>query len=198
MKSLSLAIGLLALSWCGASRASPFIVTYTATDSSWLVTSTGPAATWNNDFGYDVSGWESATWLYDTFSSADGIWAGDQYGTTNVDMWARQLFNVEGLPAEAWIYGGLDDDGEIYINGSLVHVEDNGYANDFMVDITPYLVTGVNLIAYHAYDNWMAWGYNHSSWLEVSGLYGVVDVPTPAALTLFGFGLLALRKKHRA
>lgn len=179
---------------CASLAGHASIITYT--DSSWRVTATAPGGNWASDIGFDDSTWQNATWLYDVAGSpADGIWAGNQFGTDNTDMWARHLFNLDALPLLAWIYGGLDDDGEIYVNGILVHVENNGIANNFMVDITAYLVSGINLIAYHAYDNYPVWGYNHSGWLEVHGEFA--HVPVPPALWLFGAGVLMLVGQRR-
>ncbi len=186
-------------------QAQAALITYT--DSSWRVTASDPGAgsNWNSELLYPDAGWGSATVLYNVGDyvpgyTAQGIWSsGGQFSTTETTIWARKSFNLASLPINAALDGGFDDDGEIYVNGVLVLLENNGYANNFLVDITSNLVVGDNLIAFRAYDNYPVWGYNHSAWFEVNGEFS--QVPEPGTLLLLSSGLTGMvfiRRKFKA
>lgn len=193
------------------------------TDSSWKVRSASTAPSyslytngdwttgdWNSSLTFDDSGWNSATELYDLnalgypqYSPAKGIWDGPQYDTAyNTQMWARFVFNLSSLPLSALLTNGFDDDGDIYINGTLVVSDHNGYANNSTADITSYLVLGDNLIAYTVADNYAYWNwYNHSSWVHVDAV--AASAPEPETYAMLGLGLglmgwMAKRKKQQA
>jgi len=192
-----LAIGLLLLSGL-ISQAQATLIT--STDASWRVTAGGPAGSWNTDVAFDDSGWELATELYsvqtyhpDYDPATKGIWSsGGQYSTLETEIWVRNVFTLTDLPLTAFLHGAFDDDGEIYINGNLVLVDNDDQATDLSIgDITPYLVMGDNLISYHALDEYRIWGYNHASYVEVVGTFAE-KVPEPATLFLLGAGLLGL------
>lgn len=177
------------------------------TDSSWLVTATGPGANWNSSTSFDTTGWQSATLLYDVGTakggvpgySAQGIWSsGGQFSTTETTVWARGIWNLSALPLVASLQNGFDDDGDLFINGTQVVSDHNGTAGDsFVADILPYLHVGDNLIAFTASDNYPVWGYNHSAWVQVDGRLPTPTIPEPASLALFGLGLAGLAFARR-
>lgn len=188
MKTLKIAAASIALTASiNANAASIF------TDSSWSVTASSPVGDWNTSLAFDDSNWQSAT----TISTVGGydanvIWtSGGQFSTTETQIWGRYTFNITSQVTSAIWNSGFDDDGQVYINGTLVINDNNGNATGISnLDITQYLVTGENLIAFSAQDN-IRWGYNHGMWAQVD-IETVSAVPVPAAVWLFGSGLMGL------
>jgi hypothetical protein len=122
--------------------------------------------------------------------SAKAIWSsGGQYSSTETAVWARQVWNLAALPTSAALLGGFDDDVDLWINGSLVISDHNGYANNVSVaNLLPYLQLGENLIAFAATDNWPVYGYNHAAWLRsTDARRAAVPEPATYALMLAGW-----------
>src|SRR6266498_4256255 len=132
------------------------------TDSSWLATNAVPAATWNTDPSFNTTGWINASVNIPACANgADCIWYDGQFSATRF-AWLRKTFTISNPVSTAVHVGGIDDDCDIYVNGTLVFNDHNGTSGAFgPIDVAPYLVQGVNLIAVAAEDNIPVFGQNH-------------------------------------
>ena len=70
-------------------------------------------------------------------------------------VYFRKTIHLDFDPSEAKMLTILDDDGEIYVNGSLVRTDASGSVDSeaFNDDILPYLHTGENVIAIKVVDS---------------------------------------------
>jgi len=159
------------------------------TDSSWLATNALPAATWNTDPSFDTTGWINASVNTPACSGgADCIWYDGTFSATRF-VWLRKTFTISNQISSAVLVGGIDDDADIYVNGNLVLGDHNGTAQSFgPIDVAPFLVQGVNLIAVAAEDNIPVFGQNHTF---VASLQVDTIVPMPT-LSPWTLALLAL------
>lgn len=174
------------------------------TDASWLATNAQPAPTWNSDPSFDTSGWSNAVlinppnpcWL-----SASCIWYDGQFSATQF-VWLRTTFTISDPISAAGLSGGFDDDGDIYVNGVLAYTDHNGFAEGALshvpppLDLTPFLVQGVNLIAVAAEDNFnISQSHIFVAQLEIET--PDASVPEPASLFLVASGLAGLTVRRR-
>jgi hypothetical protein len=177
------------------------------TDASWRITPDAPGgSSWYTDVSFIDSAWQSATVLYDvgvetgdaSFDGTKGIWSDDGQFSLNEAAWIRKTFELTGPLSLASLIVGCDDDCTVWVNGTQVINDTNGFANNSVVaDLLPYLNLGTNLIAYTITDNWRVWGHQHSTWLQVDGEFASVSVPEPATLGLLGFGLAGIGFRRR-
>jgi len=126
------------------------------TDTSWKVT-TSPGSGWNTNAGFNDSGWAAA--------SANGtntlagqnistIWDNTDPQAGSANVYFRKTFNLSEVPPQpAWMYSAVDDDADIWVNGTQVVNNHDCTASELpTVDVRPYLVQGTNLIAVHGID----------------------------------------------
>lgn len=159
------------------------------TDSSWLATNVAPAATWNTDPSFNTTGWINASVNIPACGNgADCIWYDGQFSATRF-VWLRKTFTISTPFSTAVLVGGIDDDADIYVNGTRVFNDHNGLSQAFgPIDVAPYLVQGVNLIAVAAEDNIPGFGQNHD-FVATLTIVEKVQVPT---LSVWMSALLAL------
>jgi hypothetical protein len=151
----------------------------------WESTNTG----WNSSASYNDASWGSFA----------GGWVD---GTGITPFYARKVFNISGAPTSGTFSLQVDDDSQAWVNGTLVLDDQNmatfnPYSNT--VDITSYLHTGNNVIAFKAHNS-------AGGGFEVGTLSGTVNftaaapVPEPGtmALTFAGLGLIGGLRRRRA
>jgi len=189
--SARLKVTLLAFALAVGAASTETAVAFTVnTDSSWLATNAAPAATWNTDPSFNTTGWINASVNIPACGSgADCIWYDGQFSATRF-VWLRKTFTLSNPVSTAVLVGGIDDDADIYVNGTLVFNDHNGTAQAFgPINVAPYLVPGVNLIAVAAEDNISGFGQNHDF---VASLTVVEVAPPIPTLSPWMFPLLAL------
>jgi hypothetical protein len=173
-------------------QAAPILV---LSDGSWLAKNVVPGAGWNTSASFDTTadgGWVAASVnTPDCSGLQDCIWYDGQFSSTE-QAYFRKTFVLDGPAASATLIGGVDDDATIWINGAVVYSVFDGLASNFgPIDVTPYLVSGQNLIAVFADDN-LFFGNNHTFLAQITGETAAAAVPEPASMLLLGSGLSTL------
>jgi hypothetical protein len=144
-----------------------------ATDATWRAINPKPPTGWNTDVAFDDSdaaGWEFA--VTDTKPN-NHIWyesiSSDQ---APANAWFRKVFTLDSPVLAASTLIWLDDNGQVYINGSKI-VDDNGSGGssyDLTLDPTLFRI-GQNLIAIHGVDEYTPY---HTVGMELT-----LSVPEP-------------------
>lgn len=148
----------------------------------WEAANTG----WNSSASYNDSGW----------TAYSGGWA-DPTGLT--PFYARKVFNIAGTVTAASFTLYVDDDSQLWVNGTLVYDDHNlGTGNPYTntTDITSFLHSGDNVIAFKAHNS--AGGGFGVYGSSGSVTYTPAPVSEPAPLLLAGlasFAMLACRRK---
>lgn len=159
---------------------------------------------WNTSTLYDDSdtaGWHTPALRDESIygaTSHNNVWA-DAEGIGETPAYFRKVFVLAVLPSAAWIGSSgvldfsnvVDDDVRIYINGSLVFDDTDGFATFIpVVDVTSHLREGDNLIAAKAHDS--LGGNEHFSLALRVGA-----IPEPNALSLVLIAAAALAASRR-
>lgn len=179
--------------------------TLVQTNTAWRVTATAPASGWNTSASFNDAAWQPATALYNVsdylgsaYAGTKAIWTqAGQFSTTDTTIWGRTVFSLGAAPQSAMLEYGIDDDGDIWVNGTLVVSDHNGIANGGFADVSPYLVAGNNVIAFTATDNYQTYGYNHAAWIRVEGTVAAVPEASTYAMLLLGLGAVGLMRGRR-
>jgi hypothetical protein len=125
------------------------------------------------------------------FTSTNNIWATASGATP---AYFRKEFTLDAAVVSAQLGSNLpsdgsnlvDDDVQIYINGTLVFDDQSGEANFIaLTDVAAYLHAGDNLIALKAHDSY---GLNE----HVSLTLEIQTVPEPESVALLALGLVTL------
>jgi hypothetical protein len=169
------------------------------TDGSWLAKNVAPGPGWEVIPGFDTAadgGWISASVnIADCFGTADCIWYDGQFSATQ-DAYLRTIFTISGPILSGILLGGVDDDADIWVNGVLAYSDHDGASQAFgPINIAPFLVQGLNLIAVQAWDDFPLFGKNHDFVATVS--IDTPSVPEPTTLWLLVPALAGLAWLNR-
>lgn len=120
-------------------------------DSDWKFSRTS-APTWEQP-GFNDSAWGSTVGSSaGRCGSYEGVmWAPDP--VSGETIFVRRTFTLPSTPTDALLSIEFDDDGAVYVNGTLVHSNNDGFASGFRsVSIEGLLHSGDNVIAIQATD----------------------------------------------
>jgi hypothetical protein len=158
---------------------------------------------WNTSLGFDDSdaaGWHPPAPV--PGGTSNGIWADEEQFDADTPAYFRLAFTLDADPVMAWFgssapadnTNGVDDDVQIYVNGTLLYDDQDGVATYIpIVDVTPYLHAGENLLAIKAHDSY---GLNQGFAIVLQG--NTIPEPATALLVTTGVLGLAASRKRRA
>jgi hypothetical protein len=118
----------------------------------------------------------------------NAIWTNGNISGAPLEAWFRKEFSLDTVPASVSLRFVVDDDAQVYLNGSLVLTDTDGVANLFEFDVTPWIQSGQNLIAIDAKDGPL--GVNR--FIQVTLLSN--PIPEPDTALLLGLGLMILTR----
>src|SRR6266446_2130446 len=152
-------------------------ITNIVSDGNWRVRSPAPPAGWNTSISFndsDAAGWEYA------FSSGNNIWKNsNQSSSSPGQVWFRHVFVLPAQPTSGSGTFYFDDDGQVYLNGTLIVNDTGGGATTFNLQLaTNLFVVGENLIAVH--------GINTIAPFNSIAVDMTLDVPTETSLVSTG------------
>lgn len=152
--------------------------------SAWEAANLG----WNTSLSYNDStaaGWHSAiaSPLIATGNAlSDAIWSDGNGYNGSTPSYFRTTFTLSGPVTSGLMNLHVDDDSQVYLNGTLVWDDHDFTAGDaYNINIASYLVTGQNLLAIKAHDSY---GLGESLAAELT----IQTVPEPSAFALAGLG----------
>ena len=179
---------LAACCFCTATASAATLIV--RSDASWRATSVSPASGWNSDSSFndsDSAGWEFA------FKSPAGnnIWIDSNLSVEAPDQaWFRRMFFLTGTVLSAEGLFNFDDDGEAYINGTVVVINTPTSPTE-TIELDPGLFrVGANVVAVRGIDT-------HTPFNNVAVNMTIVDVPEPALGGLFATSTLLFTRRRR-
>ena len=148
---------------------------------------------WNTLVGFDDSdaaGWKNAISVVHPNPPFTRFWVDGTETVGSSPAYFRKTFTISGTPQSSSLKFNVDDDAKIYINGHLVFDDSNSLASDFTgLNVTPYLNSGINLIAVKAQDQQGA--------QSIQGQLSITYVPEPSAILLAVVAFAALPTHRR-
>lgn len=141
---------------------------------------TAPAAGWNTQVTFNEAGWANASVSGPSYPvgshQADQIWDSPNPFAGSTTVYLRKVSTAPGPALTAVMDLAVDDDVQLWINGTLVINNADCVAGEILgTNVQPYLVPGQNLIAAVVHDC----GFSHGF-----GLYMDVTYPATGSLLL--------------
>jgi hypothetical protein len=131
---------------------------------------------WNSSLDYDDSagnGWSNAVYVAPPVHPSE-IWADGDGSRGSTPAYFRKAFHLPGRPNSGSIDLVVDDDADVYVNGTLVFRDRDTLASSAKLDVIETLTPGFNLLAVKAHD---AQG---DEGLELTARINFTSFPDPA------------------
>lgn len=158
---------------------------------AWEAANTG----WNSSLSYNdlnSNGWHGSIFR-DADPTFNYIWSEGPLFFGSTPSYFRTTFVINGTPLSGLLDFYADDDAQIYLNGQLIVNDVNNTATiQFNIDVSPYLVSGVNLIAVKAHDSYPFAGPGLNAEALAIRLEMISEVPEPSSLVLLFTGIAGI------